>query len=284
MFIRSLQPSCLFAEDAGGGAAPPAAPAFAETLPEAIRGEAAFKDIKDLGTLASSYLSAQKIAGDPNAYVKLPTGSEDAAAWDAVYNKLGRPEAADKYTLKMPDGAAIDDTLKGGFQSAAHKAGVTQAQAQALFDWYNGAAASAATQSSQQTQARVEAGIQSLRTDWGAAFDANLALANQAIDHYGGTKLVAELQAGGLTGLGNSPELARVLARIGQGLKEDGLVGRGSGGAGDVLSPAEAQQQINALQTDKTFTAAYMDRRHPGHAEAVTKMSRLYEFKTARPA
>ena len=293
MLIRALMLVTLLAPDDGGsgggagagagaagagaGAAPPA---FAETLPEDIRGEAAFRDIKDLGTLAKSYLSAQRMVGNPNAYAKLPTGPDDADGYNALYAKLGRPEAPAGYTLTAAEGVTVDDALKGSFAEAAHKSGLTPQQAQGLMDWWNGTAKGAGDAAEQARTAAAEKTVGELKREWGAAYDQNLSYAKQALDHYGGQDLQKELDG---NGLGNSPVLARTLAKLGQQLQEDGVIGKGGSG-GSAKSPAEASQEINALLVDPAFTKVYMDKRAPGHADAVARMQRLHEMKTARAA
>jgi hypothetical protein len=258
-----------------GGAAPPPV-AFAEQLPEDIRGEAAFRDIKDLGGLAKGFLNAQKLLGVPaDQLLRLPGAADDTAAWDGVYAKLGRPEKADAYAfseVKLPDGMSIDDGLKKGYQDIAHKAGLSTKQADELYKWWNGTMGERFAASQGQTQQQMAAAETALRTEWGQAFDQNVALGRQAVQHYGGEKLLAELEA---TGLGNHPELAKVFARMGKDLQEDGVIGAGGGGTG-INSPGEARQQISALQKDTTFTKAYTDKRDPGHADAVARMAALY--------
>ena len=268
----------------GAGGAPPPVAAFAESLPEDIRGEAAFKDIKDLGSLAKSYLSAQRMLGvPPDQIVRLPGAEADAAAWDGVYAKLGRPEKADGYKfadVTLPEGLKIDDGLKGGFQEAAHKAGLSTKQADALYAWWNGEAANRYTAERTQSAAAIQAAETGLRTEWGEAFDQNLAMARQAVDHYGGNELKAELDA---KGLANNPRLAKVFAALGKNLQEDGIIGRG-GVNGDQHSPGEAQQQISALRADAEFTKAYTQKSHPNHADAVARMQRLYQQAYPQPA
>ena len=261
---------------AGGGAAAPVV-AFAESLPEAIRGEAAFKDIKSLDALANSYLHAQRMIGvDPSQVLRLP-GADDAAAWDAVYGKLGRPEAADKYAfaeVKLPEGMTVDPALQTGYQEAAHKAGLSVKQADALYQWWNAQMGEKFTAQSGQTVQAQTAAIDTLRGEWGAAFDQNVALAKEAVGHYGGEKLKAELDG---NGLGNSPELARIFAKLGKNLQEDGVIGRGGGDGGGINSPGEARQQISALQKDSAFLKSYTDKRDAGHADAVARMQGLYQ-------
>lgn len=78
---------------------------FAEQLPEDIRGDAAFKDIKDLPGLAKSYQHAAKMVGLDKARVLAMPANDDAKEWHDFANKLGRPESAEKYAIpKRADG------------------------------------------------------------------------------------------------------------------------------------------------------------------------------------
>lgn len=275
---------------AGGGAAPASAPAtpaagaaappvvaFAEQLPADIRGEAVFRDIKDLDGLAKGYLHAQKLIGrDPKSVLPIPA-ADDQAAWSEVYAKLGRPEAPEKYAfpdVKLPEGLAIDQTLQTGFAKVAHDLGLSQAQAEKLYGWYNSATGEMFTgQQLRINEARTQA-EHALKSEWGAAFDKNIQLASLAVDHYGGEELRAALPAE----MQNNPALVKMFAKLGAQLSEDGVLGKSAGGFGDALSPGEAQQQISAKQADPKFMSDYMDKRAPGHAAAVETMQRLYQF------
>lgn len=262
---------------AAGGSGGSPAPAFAETLPQDIRGEASFKDIKDLDGLARGFLNAQKLIGhDPKNLIALP-GPDDTAGWDAVHARLGRPEKADGYKFteaKLPEGLTIDPGLQTSFQAEAHKIGLSDKQADALFQWWNGTAGAKFTADAAARAQGDAAGITALKTEWGTAFDERVDLAKQAVAHYGGEALVAELDK---TGLGNAPNIIKAFAKAGIQLQEDGLIGKGGGGGGGT-SPAEAQQQINALRADAQFAKAYMDKDAPGHADAVAKMKALHEI------
>lgn len=265
-----------------GGAAPVV---FADTLPEDIRNEAAFKDIKDLPGLAKGYLHAQRLIGrDPNSVVALP-GPEDEAGWNGVYDRLGRPAAPDKYTLgevKLPEGLQQDERLRTQFLTNAHKVGLNNKQADALYQWYQAEVITAHQQGETAQVAAAEQAAAALKTEWGAAYEERLGLATQALSHYGDAELSAELVQ---TGLGNHPNIVKLFAKLGAQLQEDGLIGKGGGGGG-ALSPTEARQQINALyaNSDPAFLEAYRDKSKPGHKEAVERMRALHEAAYPPPA
>lgn len=250
-------------------------PAFAETLPADIRNEAAFKDIKSLDDLAKSYLNAQRMIGVPaERLLRLPD-SDDPKAWEPLWSRLGRPEAPDKYDLKVPQGVAADDKLLQGFKAWAHEAGLNQRQAATVFERYATSAAELSRAQQESTAQAKAAALQELKTEWGAAFDKNINDARRALQHYGDEKLVQDLQA---TGMADNPSLVRTLAKLGAQLREDGLV-RGTPDPSDgALSPAEAKQQIAAMQTDPAAVKALLDKSHPRHAEFVQKRAELFAY------
>src|SRR6266852_9046561 len=112
---------------------------FAEMLPEKIRGEAAFKDLKSVEDLAHSYLGQGKLLGVPkDRLLTLPATPEDAEGWKAVHLKLGMPEKPDGYKLtapNLPEGMKVDEKLQGSFLKKVHSLGGSNAVADGLFQW-----------------------------------------------------------------------------------------------------------------------------------------------------
>jgi hypothetical protein len=254
-------------------AAPAVTKSFAETLPADIRENAAFKDIKDSDALARSYLNAQKLIGVPRDKLLVMPAEGDETAQAEFYTKLGRPEAPDKYGFKAPDGVTVDPALQSSYAEAAHKAGLSTKQATDLYAWWNGMGAQAGAAKEAASVAAVAAATAALKTEWGSAFDERMGLAKQALSHYGNAKMSAELEA---TLQGNNPEVIRLFAKLGAGLREDGLIGKGGGGGEPMASPTEAQQQINGLKGDKTFMQQYLTKNDPGHAAALAKWTALH--------
>ena len=74
--------------------AAPAAPAdWTAGLPEEMKGYVQNKGFKDPSAVVESYRNFEKLMGVPqDRMIKLPEKAEDKAAWDSIYNRLGRPE------------------------------------------------------------------------------------------------------------------------------------------------------------------------------------------------
>jgi hypothetical protein len=272
---------------AGGAAASngawtfPADKPFAEYLPEKYKADPSFVDIKNFDGLLSQFVNGKKMLGADKATILQMPKEGDQAGWNDFFAKLGRPEAADKY--KVPpraDGKAYSDgdvAMQKAILPILHNAGLSQKQIDAIVPNWNGIADAAAKAQSDADTAAMTKAANDLKAELGTAYEERLALAGEALKHYStelklGDALSAELER---TKLGNSPALAKLLAHLGSQLKEDGVLGKGGGNSGGT-SPAEAKQQIAALQNDPAFMKQY-SHKGIGHAEAVEKMKSLYQ-------
>ena len=274
----------------GGGVTENPVEAFLAQIPEAIRGEAYFKDIKDVGNLATRAWNQAKLIGrDPETLVAIP-GPDDQDGWTKVWDQLGRPAKPDEYGFvapTLPEGLTIDEQLQTGFATKAHELGLSKKQAGQLYDWWN-ASRGAQWQAIQGAEiAAKEASVAQMRQEFGQAFDEKIALVDATID-----ALDREMKTNGglqeaITAMPFESRLAlsKLFLHIAPMLREDILIGgRDAQGASGILSPTEAQQQINALLADPQFTKAYYDKRQPGHDAAVARMLRLHEQRVVTPA
>lgn len=275
----------------GGGAPDPAAAAaardaFLQQIPEQIRGEAYFKDVHDVGNLALRAWNQAKLIGrDPATMLVVPQG-DDAAAWSTVYDRLGRPEAADKYALtdptNLPQGLAIDAEVKKAFGAKAHEMGLSQAQAAGLFDWWNASRAAAFTAAGEAQTARSQETLQTLLADKDVG-EAGITRAQNALAYFEdrlkfGPELRQELDR---SKMGDHPALIRLLSAIGRDLEEDGMIGggAGAGGRGELLTPAEVDQRIAALRADPEFQRRHNSKLRAERQPAIDQLAQLYELK-----
>jgi hypothetical protein len=256
---------------------------FAEQLPERIRGEAAFKDIKSIDALADSYYNAQKMIGVPkDQLLRLPS-SDKPEDWAPVYNRLGRPEKAGDYKLTVPQGfPPAEKEYAESVMAAAHGAGLSQKQFETMTGWlYERASQALAAKQASADGTRAQR-INSLKTEWGQAFDNKVDQARSAMSYYADKAGITEelKQAMDETGAGDHPVFIKLFNLMGVNLHEDGALTGKAFGAGALQSPVEAQQQINALRGDAAFMKNYtnQNKRDPAHIEAVGKMEALYKL------
>lgn len=280
----------LLNKDPGDGPGDPteaeALAAFRETIPEEYREDPSISVIHSMDGLVKSYIAGQKIIGVPtDRLVTIPNKeTADESDWNSFYDKLGRPEKGSDYKLQapkdMPDGVSVPDTTIDAVSNLFHKYGLTPGQAQGIFNDYNTIALAQMAAGTKAQELSVAEDITSLKKDWGAAWDAKIDTAGRAMKAFGSDDFRKWLDS---TGLGDNPNMLRIFSSIGEKLMETSTDGGGDGGF-RVLSPAEAQAEISQLQADETFTKAYTTQGHPGHKDAVEKMTRLFEYANPEDA
>lgn len=139
--------------------------------------------------------------------------------------------APEKYTFTAPKGAEYDAGILDAFTGAAKEANLAQDAAQKLIDKM--APAIAARQDDQ---------IKAVHQGWQEASNAdkefggdklkeNLGVARKALDNFGTPELRTLLEE---TGMGNHPEVIRLLYRAGKAISEDKFVGGNTGGKAGV--------------------------------------------------
>ena len=241
----------------------------ASQMPPGLREEPSLKTFDSVDKLAKSYVNAVKmIGGNPDNMVAIP---EEGEKWDDFYNKIGRPEKAGDYQFGDENGE-LD-----GFREFAHDTGLTQDQADNILKLYGDI-------QEEQEEAH-QNGLEELRTnttmelqkEWGKNYDGKMDYAKRAFAQFATPELSQLMDE---SGMGNHPEMLRVFAKVGELMGEDSLV-VGTGLGSSQLSPEQAQQEIQALYSDKEFSKSYRDNKDPGHKTAMSKMEKL--FKQAYP-
>lgn len=231
-----------------------------------LKGYVQNKGWKDPKELADGYRNLEKLLGGEK--IPMPKGAEDKEGWNRVYDALGRPKTADDYKLPVPEG----DT--GEFAKIAsgkfHELGLTAEQAQGLAAWWNETQTGKMQEYTQQTVAKQEADLQSLKSEWGAAYDENLEYGRRAAREYGLDQgKLEKIEAALGTG-----EMVKLLAQIGRAQGESSFVDGNSGSKGFGMTPEAAQQRISALRADKDWTSKYL----AGNADATQELARLMKL------
>lgn len=235
---------------AGAGVGTPAAggtPAatWMDSLPPEIKGDPSMQMFKDSGIsgLAKSWVSAQQLIGKDK--IILPGDKATEEEWATIHAKLGRPEAPDKYELKLPDGQALDEKFAGGFKETAFKAGLSGKQVQQMAEWYAKEAGAAVEGKQAASAAELTQALDAYRTGLGGQekFMARVDVARQAVRALGDEKLTNFLKE---SGAGSRPEMIEFFAKLAGMMSEDKLRdGTGVPFGGD---PAEVEREISAKE------------------------------------
>lgn len=216
----------------------------------------------DLAALVKSYVNGQAvIAARPQSMADMDAPT-DAALLAAVQAKLGRPETAAGY-----ENIGNDDA----FRNAAHKHGLTKAQATALFSELTtantAARETAEAKYAEQVETRKTESEATYRGKWGDKYDPNMALVKQALEHYFPEAARQEFETLGLV---HEPYMIEHLQKLGGFMGEDSLLGHGGTG-----SPARdlktVEAELVALRTSKEYQDVINNPISPQYKDMVAK-------------
>ena len=219
-----------------------------------------------------SYRNLEKFAGGSKSLVELPGPDADETKLAEFYNRLGRPDAPDKYDLKVPEGG--DPALTDWFKQTAHKHGLTTKQAGALFNDWNSMSGEKMQAWEAESRQQSERSIGELKKEWGQGFDKQIDMGRRAVANLGFDEPTLSAYEAKL----GTADMLKLFAKLGSKMGEDSFEGGDRGnGAGFGLTPAAANQQIAELKMDKQFMGEYMK----GNPDAIGKMKRLMEAANA---
>lgn len=217
--------------------------------------------------LLTSYRNLEKFAGGSKNLLELPGDNASEDVLNQFYSRLGRPDAAEKYGFDVPEGG--DPELTNWFKQTAFKHGLSQKQAQSLFNDWNGMSGSLQEKLAAEKQAASERDMTTLKSEWGQNFDKMIGSGKMAVRALG----LDEAKLASLEDKLGSAEMLRLFATLGSKMGEDTFEGGERSGSSFGLDPAAARQQISDLKMDKEFMSQYL----AGNQDAVAKMRRLME-------
>lgn len=142
---------------------------FREMLPEQYKGM--YPEFKKPEDFVKSYDELYRKMGSSINQPKEDSPQED---WDKFYNKLGRPESADKYDFQIDENTKVDDEFLGKFRSKAHELGVSQKQAKEMFNWYNKESSEVEARYTQESEDSKNRALADLKVRWGNKYDEKL--------------------------------------------------------------------------------------------------------------
>tara|TARA_R100000750_G_C2342099_1_gene94642 strand:+ start:810 stop:1643 length:834 start_codon:yes stop_codon:yes gene_type:complete len=240
-----------------------------ESLPEDLKSDPSLLTVKDVPGLAKSYIHAQKMIGADK--IALPGKNASEEEWDAVYNKLGKPEEAKTYEEDFGDLPIPEENVKN-FKDAAHKLGLNQTQFKGLTTWYKDLIKTQVEDINVDADTKRAESEAALRKEFGKTYDAKLKSSQRVFQTYGDTKFLdVELKDG--TKLGDHPTFIKLMSNIADTISED-KIATGEKGS-EFFTPAEAKRKIAELTTTGS---PYWNRKDPGHVDAVKEVADMQEM------
>ena len=242
-----------------------------EAISQEYRSNPNIEKFTELDALAKSYINAVSMIGTDK--IPLPGKSATDEQWNEVYNKLGRPESADKYTLEFKtDVAPVDENVIKGFAKNAHKLGLNNKQAQGILEFYKSTLEGSAKEMSVNMESAQAEAANTLRSEWGKSYDENLRKASAVAQTYLEPELLdTQLRDG--SRLGDNPKVIKAFANIANLLSEDKIIGTE---ADNILQGREIEKEIEDLTSDRQ--GAYWNKMHPNHNKVVNQVLALREM------
>ena len=231
---------------------PSVEPSWKDGLPDDIKGEAGFSKF-DADTMAGSYDKLYRSYGELQSKlgqkgIIKPKENATDDAWEAYHKELGKPESADKYELKVPGGVEpVSKEFEGVFRDAMLNANITQSQADKLYtEVLKMEQSSRAKMAANREKAMNEVST-NLKREWGADFAGNLAMAQKAIENFGGDGAKEFLDEH--PEIGNNPFVVKLVHTMAKSMSEDVI---SKGGVSDlVTTPAQAKAKLADIDSNQ---------------------------------
>jgi hypothetical protein len=251
----------------------PAAKTWKEAISEEFRNDPNIEKFTEIDALAKSYINATQMIGKDKVAVPNKNSTDDQ--WNEVYDKLGRPESADKYTLNAKSEVVpIDEQAIKQFAENAHQLGLNNKQAQGILEFYKNNMEGMAQQAKVDTETAQAQSTQQLRQEWGREFDTNIKKAG-ALAKANMNPEILDMQLKDGMRLGDHPEIIKGFAKIAGMMSEDKIVSTESE---NVSSNTDVETEISDIMNNKD--GPYWNRSHPDHDKVVQQVYTLREMIT----
>lgn len=179
----------------------------------------------DTGSVDTGSKDAAALTPEQQADADKATADAKAAEDASKAKPEGAPE---KYEFKLPEGQVMDAGVQAQFEAVARELNMPQEAAQKLLETMSPKIQEA--QAAQMIKVR-EGWVAEMKADkdlGGSKLDENLAVAKKAMDTLATPGFKTFLNE---SGLGDHPEMVRLLVKAGRAISEDKPSGQGNGAA-----------------------------------------------------
>lgn len=218
----------------------------------------------NIAELLKSYNTAQSYLG---ASVRIPTEKSTPEEVAAFYSKLGRPESAEKYDWKVPDGyTSIEENFKK-FKELCFGLGMSNKQVSGVFDGWLQSVKDIETAQAAELAKIKQANFDALSDAnvWGDKAADKISVLQKKLGTINDGKALAKLQAAGLD---SDADILLMLENVLADADGSRMAQAASGGK-------TAAEEIAELQKNP----AYTNPNHPEHNKVVARINDLFQKK-----
>jgi hypothetical protein len=223
--------------------------AWLSSIPENLRAHEAFKEVKTLPEVYQGFADLKVRSKD---MVAIPGENSTDEEKTAFFTRLGRPEAAEKYTITRPEGVPenlytpeVAEAMKGIF----FKANLSDAQAQVINTEYSSMIKQGEELRIQTEKEATEKAINALKDEWkGDTFKENTEIAARAFKQFGGDEGQSFLEETKINGvsLGDHPQFLKIFFAIGKAISDDSAFSGRGGLKGEMSEEDKAKARFPA--------------------------------------
>lgn len=200
----------------------------------------------------------------------------------AVLNKL-RPETADGYTFKHPEGTVVDANLEKLGKNIFHTLGVPQAKAQVAMDMWNKAMSEQAAANIEADRIANDKAVEDLKKSYGENLNAMQAAGERVVKALGLDDAYLIKIEENIGGAAMIELFAKIGMKSAEGSFKSDANPPGNPDDPNLMSAEQANAKMTSLRSDTEFMKKYETREDPGHAEAVKLMEQLAAKAYTKP-
>jgi hypothetical protein len=230
-----------------------------------------YADAKTLEDVLKQGVNAAKLVGRKG--IIPPSSKASDEEWKDYFKQLGMPDSEAGYDLeyKKQEGVPYDIEFEKAFRSMAHKNGLSKKHAQEVYNFIMSKSTDGFVSSKTRIESELAAGWESLKQEWGKAYNEKMNLANKALASMADEDTISWLKS---SGLHQNPKMVKLAAKFGEHLKEDVIEVENKGNR--ALTTKEARSKINKIYADASnplnpHNPAYND-------EAAEELAELFKF------
>lgn len=228
------------------------------------------KGFKEISDFITSYANLEKLKGVPEKQLlKIPEKADDKEGWASVFNKLGRPEKPEGYTIEMPEGVEKDESAIKWAQETFHQLGLSKQQGEEFIKSWNKLAMEKQASMVENQKIEEAKAEKELKTKWGLAFEKNKTIAQNAAKQFG----IDEQMMGSLISNMGLTKAMEFFHHLGESVGEANFIGKESAHSG-LKSPEAARYEISELMSDLEFGKKLAS----GDREAMRKWEKLHQM------
>jgi uncharacterized protein len=236
----------------------------ASGISEDMQSNLTLKSTKNVASMASQLINAQKMIGKQPNMMVMPTEQSTQVEWDDFHKSCGRPDTPDEYTIThhedMGDG---NPEMETAFKNLAHSEGLRPETVQKLMELDD-------SRIMGMRQAMQEAEIQAtekceadLKSKWGNAYEERLHLANRMIEENTNDETKDML----LSKVGSDPAVADFLANMAAKFVEHKVI------SADVTkhTPSDALAEADMLRNTPGYLNGQLKQTSPSKYKQITR-------------